>query len=593
MNIMLFLIISLIAHCIPLPYERGMLSPHRLIRWLPLRLIWGTAAWFVICLIMMATLPWAILALVMSFGLLLILSTGFRPGDVEEMMQGLRVPITCIGFLILLLMPMFSGLISWTADVNNAYSFNDDWITVDDSELFENPIPDNMVRMVTSEYAIFLANQKIATIGSEVTISAAHITTYQGRLVWACAVVSTNVLAQNYMRAMIIVDANDPSPENIQVIDGLEFPYAEGLFWDKDIQFGNYLNDMTNIYEYAYPTWDPNGDLVYVQTRTNLAFNFIEIPIGPIVYYENGTQVAYATVDEAPDWITQKYSEEWLERQVTRWGGYRRNDTFDLFAGGFLWVIPPSSDRLEMTEDTRYILNPDTNRVEAFIAVHPPSSSSLSLSGIFRATSDGIFYHDLSGASYQSGESAVNQVFTTNPLLDRSVYKGAMPLLYPVHLTPTVTTYAWYCPIYWTSISSYDDEYYLSDIRLQGLALVDAFDTSKLFYQETGGALRGEDLVRIAREGFVEVMGGTIEQPPVDTFNITANVLNKTSYVYDGDTHFVIRTDNSTYEWLEGTRGWMNLTDWYDLLNIQVGESFTATVNIVNDEYRIITFVKN
>ena len=595
MNIMIFLLISLVVHIIPLPYTPGMLSARRLIRWLPLRLIWGVAAWFVICLVMMATLPWAILALVMSFGLMLLMSTGFRPGDIEEVMQGLRVPITCLGFMILLIMPVFTGLITWTSDVNNAYSFNDNWVTEDNSELFENPIPDNMVRLVTSEYATFLANQKIASIGSEVSISAAHITTYNDRLVWVCSVVSTNVLAQNYMKAVIIVDANDPSPDKIEIIENMEFPYAEGLFWDRDIQFGNYLNDMTNIYEYAYPTWDNHGDFCYVQTRTNLAFNFVENPIGPVVYYENGTRTEFATVADTPDWITQKYSEQWLERQVTRWGGYRRNNTFDLFAGGFLWIIPPSSDRLEMTEDTRYILNPDTNRVEAFIAVHPPSGSSssqLSLSGIFRATSNGIYYHDLRGAGYQSGSSAINQVKTANPLLQTGNYEGAMPLLYPVRVSPTVTRYAWYCPIYWYSVDTSGDTAYLNDLRLQGLALVDAIDTSKLFYQEAGGSLRGGDLVQAAREGYINVMGGSIQEEPVDTFNMTATVLNKTSYVYDGATQFLLRTDNSSYEFILGTRDWMNLTDWYNLLTINEGDSFTATINIVGDEYRIVAFVK-
>jgi hypothetical protein len=167
-----------------------------------------------------------------------------------------------------------------------------------------------------------------------------------------------------------------------------------------------------------------------------------------------------------------------------------------------------------------------------------------------------------------------------------------MPLLYPVQITPTTTRYAWYCPIYWYSVEAYDDEYYLSDIRLQGLALVDAIDTSKLFYQEAGGSLRGADLVKAAREGYVEIMGGTIVEEPTGSFNITATLLNKSSYVYDGDTHFLLRTDNSSYEFLLGTRDWMSLTDWYDLLNIQEGDSFTATVNVVGEEYRITVFAK-
>ncbi|MGY5876590.1 MAG: hypothetical protein RTU30_12650, partial [Candidatus Thorarchaeota archaeon] len=249
-------------------------------------------------------------------------------------------------------------------------------------------------------------------------------------------------------------------------------------------------------------------------------------------------------------------------------------------------------DRLEITEDTRYILNPDTNRVEAFIALHPPGASELALSGVFRATTDGIFFHDLRNARYVSGDAATNAVFNSNPLLNREDYFGAMPLIYPVRINETSTRYAWYCPIYSVVYDWIDDEWWITDIKMYGLGLVDALDVTKLYLQEAGGALAGEDLVQAAREGYVEVMGGTLEEEPLDTVNITATILNKTQYVYEGNTHVVLKTDNSTYEWMDGTISWMNLTDWYNLLSINVGDSFTATINIVGSEYRIIAFVK-
>ncbi|TFF67397.1 hypothetical protein EU520_01530, partial [Candidatus Thorarchaeota archaeon] len=503
MNVMTFLLLSIIVHAIPIPYRPGMLSPRALIRWLPLRLIWGTVAWVIICILSMMALPWAIIGLLMSFGVLLIFSGGFRPGGrIEDFMEGLRLPFVCIGFIIVLVIPAFTGIITWTSDVANAQTV-DEFITEEDGMLFNNPIPDDRVRLVTSTYASFVARKFLSSIGSNVEIAASHITTREGRLVWVCVVVSTNVLSENFIQGLVVVDANNPSL--VDVITDVQIPVGEGLFWDRNIQFGNYLQDMTSAYEYAYPTWDPAGNLVYVQTRTQLGWDFVERPLGPKVYCENGTIRAYATLADTPDWITQAYSEEWLERQINRWGGYRRGEGFDLFAGGFLWLIQASRDRLTMTEDTRYILNPDTNRVEALVALHPPDAASLTLSGLMRGTQEGIYYYDMSDLSFVSGEAAVNEVIKQFPQPVTGSYYGAMPLLYPVQINSTHTRQAWYCPIYWYD-STYSDEaeaYEISDFRLHAFGIVDAQEEG-LSFTQAKGTTSNPDLVTAVREGYIQ-----------------------------------------------------------------------------------------
>lgn len=587
MSIMVFLLISIIVHAIPLSLSRQMFQFRMLMRWLPLRVIWGFFAWVIATLFLQLTLPWAVLFLIPSISLLFLVSSGLRPQNIKYMIEQGRSPIICLAFIFLMVTPAFAGVISWTSDVSNAESF--DGLIVETNEpLFSDPIPDNMVRLVTSQYANFVASQYLATIGSEVEISASHITTKDGRLVWVCVVVPTNVLAENQIKALIVVDANNPS--QVEVITDVSLPVGEGLFWDKAIRFGNYLNDMTQAYEYSYPTWSPNGNLVYIQTRTVLGWDFVERPLGPKLYFENGTVVSYPSVEETPDWITQAYSEEWLERQIGRWGGYRRGEGFDLFAGGFLWTIPPSNDRLEMTEDTRYIVNPSTSRVEGFVAVNPPSASDLTLSGVFRATSDGIFLHDLREEGFISGVAAVNEIIKSLPEVSSGNYFGAMPLIYPVEINETETRYAWYCPIYWADGYYDDDEWRISDIRLHALALVDAAEETKSYLHRSGGSTIGEGLVKTAREGYIEAMGGAVEEESQGIFNLTASVLNKTEYVQDGDTHTVLGTSNSTYAWIEGTKDWMDLNSWYALLNADVGDSFVATINIVGEQYRITAF---
>ncbi|TFG33708.1 hypothetical protein EU527_07025 [Candidatus Thorarchaeota archaeon] len=594
MNALLFLLISLIAHSIPIPFSPKFTRPNMLIKWLPLRLVWGTIAWVVICLLFVAALPWAILGLIMSLGAIMMFTSGFRPGgDIEEMLHGIRVPFACFGFIILITVPMFSGVISWTAGVSNAQYF-DSMITETDDPLFTNPIPDHMVRLVTEEYAKYVAKQHISPFGSNAIVAAAHITLRNGTLVWVCTIVSTNVLAQNFIKGFIVVDANDPQSEEPEIITATTIPVGEGLFWDKNIQFGNYLNDMTSLYEYAYPTWTPSGDMVYVQTRTPLGFDFVERAIGPVVYAENGTVFHYDSIEVTPDWITQAYSEEWLERQITRWGSYRRGLGFDLFSGGLLWFIPPSSDRLEIHEDTRYLLNPDSGRIEAFITVHPVTART-TLAGVFRATPTEVFYHDLSTRGYISGDAAAANVLADIGQVASGFYYAAMPLLYPVVISPTVTKWTWYTPIYWAD-AYYDDdlgEYIANNMRLHALGLVDASNVDRFVWRPLSGSLSGGALVNAVRTDYIELLGGTVEEESTGVFNITATVNAKASYTKDGQEHIVLRTDNATYEFIEGAANWMNSTDWYTLVFLGVGDSFTATVLIVGEVYRIITIVKN
>ena len=591
MNVFLFLLVSLIVHSLPVPYRPGMLRFRALIRWLPLRLIWGTGAWAAITIFMMLTLPWAIIGLVMSFGLMILMTAGLGRGNIEDIIRGAQVPIACMGLIIVITIPAFTGLITWTSDVSNA-TFFDEMIEETDEPLFTEPIPDNMVRLVTKDYAIYVARQHIGPFGSNVQVAASHITTKDDRLVWVCTITSTNVLAENFIKGFIVVDANDPQSVDPLLINGSTIPVGEGLFWDKNIRFANYLNDMGAAYQYAYPTWDPAGNMVYVQTRTPLGYDFVERAIGPVVYAENGSVYEYDTIGDTPSWITQAYAEEYLERQVARWGGYRRGDGFDLFAGGLLWLIPPSNDRLEISEDTRYIVSPDTGNVEAFLAVHPVTNSR-SLAGVFRATQNKVYYHDLSGGSFISGTAAADNVVAGIPQPASGFYFGSMPLLYPVRINSSYSKWTWYTPIYWAE-GSYDedDEWSILNMRLHALALVDASNVDRYARINAGGSLTGAALVEQVRNEYVTLFGGVTEEEE-NGFEITATVVNKSQYVQDGDTHIVLGTDNSTIPYIEGTRSWMRLEDWYTLLNLQVGDIFTATVQVFEGQYRITAIDKS
>jgi hypothetical protein len=225
-----------------------------------------------------------------------------------------------------------------------------------------------------------------------------------------------------------------------------------------------------------------------------------------------------------------------------------------------------------------------------------PVTATRTLAGVFRATKDAVYYHDLSDEGYVSGDAAAANVVADIGAPASGVYFGSMPLLYPVVINSTLTKWTWYAPIYWADYYYDEDleEYTATNMRLHALGLVDASNIDRFVWQPLGGTISGEELVQSVRTEYVELFGGTVEPEPTGTFEMTATVVNKTSYVDDGDTHIVLKTDNATYPFIEGARDWMNLTDWYTLLNdIGVDDSFTATIQVVGDMYRIIAIFKN
>jgi len=104
---------------------------------------------------------------------------------------------------------------------------------------FNATIPDNMVRLVTEELAISIARRHMSEFGSNTQVLGCHITkTPDGQLVWVAVIGSTNVLAENYVKGFVIVDATDPTvpPKIVRK----EFVVGEALWWLNNIHFRSY-----------------------------------------------------------------------------------------------------------------------------------------------------------------------------------------------------------------------------------------------------------------------------------------------------------------------------------------------------------------
>jgi len=439
-----------------------------------------------------------------------------------------------------------------------------------------------MVRLVTQDLAISIARRHMSEFGSNTQVLDCHVTkSSEGKLVWVATIGSTNIISENYIKGFVVVDANEPAaaPKIVHT----KFNVGEGLWWDRNIPLRNYINDITKTYGVAYPTWNLDTDqLIYVVTSYNLGFDFIRRYETPLAYDSQG-KLGYEpkSLSEIPAWITQVYDEGWLENMINEFGGFRRGNGFDYFAGGFLWIIPPSQDRFQMTEDTRYVIDPETKNVVALVCVNP-AENQRTLSGVFKATSEGVLYYDLKQANYISGMTAEDLVEGRLPKPATGNYYAVMPLLYTVEVTPGNNRLAWYVPIYWNEGSGESDE----TIYLAGFAVVDAQDTNKIVSTINQEGITSEQLVQQTRFEYTKLFGANV----TTDIRISAIVLNTYEYVQDGTTHIILHLNNPTYPWIEATPKDLTAQQWNDIISTQPGQTISAQIEKRDDRWMTTDF---
>lgn len=447
---------------------------------------------------------------------------------------------------------------------------------------FNSTIPDNMVRLVTEELATSIARRHMSEFGSNTQVLDCHVTkSSEGKLVWVATIGSTNIIAENYVKGFVIVDATDPTAT--PSIVHKEFYIGEGLWFDRNIPFRNYLADIGESYGVAYLTWDPiTNTPTYVITRYEVGFDFVNRYVTPLGYDSEGNlQYEPATSEDIPTWMTQVYDEYWLESMIDQMGSLKRDSGFDYWAGGLLWFVAPSRDRFQMTEDTRYIVDPSTNDVIALVCVNPVGNEH-TLSGVFKATREGIQFYDFSQANYISGTTAEDLVEGRLPKPATGDYYATMPLLYTVQTSAGNYRLAWYVPIYWSEGTGEDDE----TIYLAGFAIMDATDTNKISVSLNQEGKTSEQLVKQTRLNFISLFGVTTN------LEFNATVLAKYDYVLDGTTHIVLNLDNSTYPWVEATPSDLSTAQWNELLATTIGNNITVQIDEQNEVW-VITYFKN
>lgn len=485
--------------------------------------------------------------------------------------------------VILFLSIVCVGVYGEVQRVSNAQYFKGSIVT--ESGLpFDSTIPDDMVRLVTKELAVSIARRHMSEFGSNTQVLDCHITKNpEGKLVWVATIGSTNILSENYIKGFVIVDANEPTatPEIVHT----QFNVGTNLWLDKNIPFRNYLDKMENVYGVSYVTWQASNQPVYVVTQYNLGFDFIKRYEAPTAYDAHGNLVASPQgLSDVPSWITQVYDEAWLEEMINEMGTFSRGGAFDYFAGGFLWIVPPSQDRFEITEDTRYVVDPASTDVVALVCVNPVENQR-TLSGVFKATPSGIQYYDFKQSNYISGLTAEDLVEGRLPKPATGTYTAIMPLLYTVDIGGGTQRLAWYVPIYW--YEGYDESGNGDEtVYLAGFAVVDAQDTNKISLAINEEGISSEQLVRQTRLDFIKLFGGTVNADST----VNAKVVKSFQYVQNGLTHIVLNLNDATYPWIEATPQDLTSTEWNQLMSIVSGQTVTAHLEKQDDRWMMMDF---
>jgi hypothetical protein len=471
------------------------------------------------------------------------------------------------------------------APVEQARYFNG-FIKTSTTDIFQNEIRDDQIRLVDKELAESIVNRHASLFGSNIKIKSLHITTYQGQLVWVAAMGPDNTFNQE-LSGVLIINANDPTlePTKIELTPGSAI-VSENLFYGAETRRVAWLGDPVGTsYGRTYITWAPAnithpkiqpGQILQVQTFNKpQLFQWVTKYGGVFLYDLKGTLLeTYTDLSLIPNWISQPFDEEWLEYNIGTWGNLRQNTDFNIFAPGFLGFITPSADRLEISRDTRYIISPDTNETVAITPLHP-SANRLSSAGIFLSQSNSITYFDYRSRGYVSSESIEQYVESNEPPAAQGEYYATLPMLYPVKVN-NETRMAWFTPVYHqTASTDVSGDVYSYNVQFRALYVLDAKKQElygRAYLASVGGNTR--QMVSAAKEAYKQAVANflTGENQTEVTDYVVANITQKASYVDNGTTFIVFKTNTSLYQYLLASPSNLDVVDWlYALLEVEVG----------------------
>jgi hypothetical protein len=482
------------------------------------------------------------------------------------------------------------GVTSFCAGNNNAIYF-DSFIVKSEGFPIQSEVPDDKLRITTEELAKSITSQHMGEFGSAVKIINSHLGLPDNRLAWLSTTAKQEQWGATFKTTgLVAIDANDPDrpvttiDQKFNIAEGLDFNPFVGA-WGSSVAKGYYDIDTSLCYGDTYPALNPETKEWSMIMTTYQPDSFFVRKYSGIYELNPRGDVINKYDRDIPKWIIEPYDEQvFLEQGIADWGNHRRGDGFDLWAGGVLGIAP-SNDRLAITEDTRYVYDPDTDQIIAMVMVHPiRDKGELSLAGVFKVTSKGIFYYDLKQYDLMSGIAASSVTKSKITARANSNYFTAMELLYPLQVD-NQTRYAYFVPIYYTNVNS-------NVIGLAGLGIVDAQSADKVIVEYTGEGVTGETLIKKAKESFRNLYrtGGTTGGVPTVSGTINGTLINKYEpYVKNGNTQqwVYVKTKSGYAEYLIRS-DLLNDPAMLKIQKLQPGE----TVELSVDNSNIVSSVR-
>jgi hypothetical protein len=225
---------------------------------------------------------------------------------------------------------------------------------------------------------------------------------------------------------------------------------------------------------------------------------------------------------------------------------------------------------VEISDDARWIVDPDTNRITALVPVDFVGEVQ-TMAGMFKTVDNGIEYYDTTGLDIKSGLQAQNVIESHILMPTTGAYEAEMPLIYPIN-----GENAWFVPVYWR-IAQGQSTSEQATLKLTGLGIVDAVDLDHYTIVMTGEGYQGAALVAEAKRRFEM---GTVK--PSNEKTITGTLNDTFSYVNNGNTIYVLTINQTDYAARTQTLDFATVSR---IEKLRVGDTVTVIVNSNNNEF--------
>lgn len=434
-------------------------------------------------------------------------------------------------------------------------------------EMFPEIRPETL-RLTTSGIAESIAKTKKTSAASYIT--GTHLGSYNNTLCWMSTISETPfwgwlVGDSNRIREVIIVPVTDSTGEKVTVLK-MEMRYAEGLWFDKNIEVHASDRFPFRTFTRGYITMNEKGKLVYVTTSYfRVPFGALEDPKIHVWDFTTGDLLGEYDPHTAPEWVVQRWDEEYVETMGSEFGYFRKTADNDLdYSVGIFYQSDRAAEPSE-PEGLRY-QKWEEETTAVYIFDNKRNEDVMEL--LMIATKRGMTSYAMDKLQFIGADDAKETALSGLPQLsgDRT-YSTPIALIYRVG-----AEVYYHVPVYTYSDRHYYPAYFV---------LVRAHD--RFLIREPVGEHGG---MVGAIKAVYEKLGAPVGPTPTEITAINGTLVYKDSYTKQGNQRWVLGLKLNDGRVVELLAKAETLTDKEisKILKMQVGDPagfFVDTENIV------------